>query len=339
MGAMPGPSEDEQTRRVFIAIRDIRFAKGRFALMGSVVALITLLVVLLSGLTAGLGSASVSAVENLPARSLLFTSKVSFGESVVKADSWRGREGAAPLGVAQTRIKNGEAVTVFGTEPGSFLAHEALGPGKVIVPPALGLAVGQRIGIGDGVYTVAGTGRDDSFSHLPVVWTALDDWRALAHAEPDTATVVALRDSDEGVSLDDALAGVGAYTSENSSLMTMQGFLFAISALVIGAFFTVWTVQRQGDIAILKALGASSGYLLRDALAQAFIVMLVGAGLGGGAGVGLGALAERVMPFTVSVPTTLAPILAMIALGMAGAVLAVRRITSVDPLIALGSAR
>src|SRR5699024_4284054 len=39
---------------VFVAFRDIRFAKGRFALMGSVIALITLLIVLLSGLTAGL---------------------------------------------------------------------------------------------------------------------------------------------------------------------------------------------------------------------------------------------------------------------------------------------
>lgn len=41
---------------MFLAIRDIRFARGRFALMGSVVALITLLLVMLSGLTAGLGN-------------------------------------------------------------------------------------------------------------------------------------------------------------------------------------------------------------------------------------------------------------------------------------------
>jgi hypothetical protein len=38
----------------------------------------------------------------------------------------------------------------------------------------------------------------------------------------------------------------------------MRGFLFAISALVIGAFFTVWTIQRGGDVAVLKALGAST---------------------------------------------------------------------------------
>ncbi|MFI6319454.1 FtsX-like permease family protein [Nonomuraea sp. NPDC050556] len=319
---------------MFIAIRDIRYAKGRFALMAAVVGLITLLVVLLSGLTAGLRSASVSAIEHLPAQSLLFGSKVSFGESVVKADRTRGE----PLGVTQTRIKNGEAITVFGVEPGSFLAPGKLGPGEIIVSPALDLATNQRVTLGADEFTVVAQGPDDSFSHTPVVWATLDDWRTMAHAEPGTATVLALEDAS-GVSLSDSLAGVGGFSSENSSLLTMQGFLFAISALVIGAFFTVWTVQRQGDIAILKALGASGRYLLRDALAQALIVLALGAGLGGAVGIGLGALAERVMPFTVSAPTTLVPVLAMIVLGMAGAVLAVRRITSVDPLIALGSAR
>ena len=50
---------------MFLAIRDIRFAKGRFALMGSVVALISLLLVMLSGLTAGLGNQNTSALEKL----------------------------------------------------------------------------------------------------------------------------------------------------------------------------------------------------------------------------------------------------------------------------------
>ena len=51
---------------MYLALRDLRFAKGRFALMGGVVALITLLLVLLSGLTAGLGNQSTSAIAALP---------------------------------------------------------------------------------------------------------------------------------------------------------------------------------------------------------------------------------------------------------------------------------
>ncbi|MFE2145280.1 ABC transporter permease, partial [Streptomyces sp. NPDC059456] len=57
---------------MFVAWRDLRFAKGRFALMGSVVLLITLLVGLLSGLTAGLARENISAVTGLPAGHLAF---------------------------------------------------------------------------------------------------------------------------------------------------------------------------------------------------------------------------------------------------------------------------
>ena len=59
----------ERRAAVFVALRDIRFAKGRFALMGSVVALITLLIVLLSGLTAGLANQSTSARASFSIRS------------------------------------------------------------------------------------------------------------------------------------------------------------------------------------------------------------------------------------------------------------------------------
>ncbi|MFE0773523.1 ABC transporter permease, partial [Streptomyces sp. NPDC058861] len=57
---------------MFVAWRDMGFAKGRFALMGTVIVLITLLVGLLSGLTAGLARENVSAITGLPADRLAF---------------------------------------------------------------------------------------------------------------------------------------------------------------------------------------------------------------------------------------------------------------------------
>ena len=66
---------------MFVAWRDLRFAKGRFALMGAVVALITLLVGLLSGLTAGLAGENTSAVKGLPADHLAFAAPPA-GQSV-----------------------------------------------------------------------------------------------------------------------------------------------------------------------------------------------------------------------------------------------------------------
>lgn len=45
------------------------------------------------------------------------------------------------------------------------------------------------------------------------------------------------------------------------------------------------------------------------------------------------------MPFVLDLTTTLGPAAVLIVLGVIGAALSIRRITAVDPLTALGSAR
>lgn len=362
---------------MFVAIRDIRFAKGRFTLMGSVVLLMTLLIVLLSGLTSGLADQSTSAIKNLPATHLVFGGtgseqpEKSFADSSVterQREVWsdtRGVDDVTPLGISTTRLgtpDGGEAAaTVFGVSPGAPAAPEGVSAGGVVLSRTLAaeadLSAGDQVSTGAGELTVERVTTDAFYSHTPVVWTTLDTWQG---SRPDRttgeqaplATVLAVNAGDGAelsaadsaahtvsATVGDSLTAIGSFSSENGSLLMMQGLLYAISALVVGAFITVWTIQRSGDVAVLKALGGSTGYLLRDALAQSLIVLLLGAGSGGAAGVALGALASGTVPFNLTLSTTLLPVLAMILLGTVGAALAVRRITSVDPLTALGASR
>jgi putative ABC transport system permease protein len=119
----------------------------------------------------------------------------------------------------------------------------------------------------------------------------------------------------------------------------MVAMLFGISALVIGAFFTVWSMQRRGDIAILKALGASTGSLVRDALGQALLVLVLGVAAGVGLVALLGSFAGATLPFVLSPLTTLLPAAIIVAVGVGGAAFALRAVTTADPLTALGSNR
>ncbi len=351
---------------MFVAWRDLRFAKGRFALMGAVVVLITLLVGLLSGLTAGLARQNVSAITGLSADRIVFGApasgrSLSYAESTVteeQARQWADAPGvvrADPLGIATTRAgANGSAATVaaFGVPPG--LAPGSLADRTVVLSETaaddLGVSAGGTVTLGGRDLVVAAVEGDAAYSHLPVVWTTLADWRAGFDRD---ATVLALT-TDAGldtgalddrfgtrtVTLDDSLAAIGSYTSENGSLQLMRGFLFAISALVVGAFFTVWTIQRSGDIAVLKALGASTRTVLRDALGQALVLLVAGTAAGTGLAVAVGSLvAGSAVPFVLTPGTVLVPALVMIALGALGAALSVRRVTSIDPLTALGSVR
>ncbi|MBM7387287.1 putative ABC transport system permease protein [Clavibacter michiganensis] len=359
---------------MFVAWRDLRFARGRFVLIGAVVALITLLVGFLAGLTGGLAAQDVSAVLGLPGDRLVLaqpdSGQPSFAQSSLDdatVAAWRGTAGVTavtPVGIAQSRATgagaDAVAVALFGVPhgaPASTVADLAPRADDEVglsseAASALHASVGDRITIAGAAYDVASVGGDASYSHTPVValtpaaWADADrrlggDGRATVLAvsgSPDWAAAA----SATRTSASPALASLGAletFKSEIGSLALMIAMLFGVSALVVGAFFTVWTMQRAGDIAVLKALGASDASLVRDALGQALVVLVLGIGVGMAAVVGLGALAGGALPFLLSPLTTVLPAAAMAVLGLAGAAVALRTVTRADPLTALGSNR
>ncbi|MEV8177711.1 FtsX-like permease family protein [Cellulosimicrobium funkei] len=372
---------------MFLALRDLRHARGRFALMTVVVALITFLVAFLAALTAGLGRASTSAVTDLPVDRVVFSppeegASPSFTESEVTAaqtDAWAavpGVDAAEPLGVATVRASGDAtaAVTAFGVRPGSEIVPGTddggadVSPGAVVLSrgaaDALGADVGDPVDAGPLDLTVSAVADVEAdYAHTPVVWVSLDDWQAVGArggassddaAAGQVATVVTLRFGDDPPTADvlaatdarlgtvtatprEARSAISSFTAENLSLTLMQVFLLAISALVVGAFFTVWTIQRAGDVAVLRALGASTRYLLRDAIGQAGVVLGVGVGVGTALAAGAGLLASQVMPVVVDLSTTLVPAVVLVVLGGLGAVLAVTRVARVDPHAALAA--
>ncbi|MBB1508271.1 ABC transporter permease [Tessaracoccus sp. MC1756] len=380
---------------MFLAIRELVFAKGRFILMGSVVSLIAILMVLLSGLSSGLVNDGVSGLMKLPVTSLAFQEDVStdsaFTRSVVEKDTvgvWADQDGvaeAAPLG---SSLVNGESesgveidLALFGVEPGSFVDPEVVdgerltgGPGEIVISET---AAESGIGIGDVIVlemtetqlTVVGImDGQHTFGHVDMAFTTLESWQEIRagiregeEVHPhvyDYVTAVAVN-AEDGSALADADFAAGdraaettsltlhesfgaspGYTAETLTLQMIQIFLYGISALVVGAFFTVLTIQRTQEIAVLRAMGAGTRYLLRDALAQSLLLLVGAVAVGVGIGLALGAwLSSTPMPFVLELsPIVLAAVL-LLVLGMVGAVVAVLRISRVDPLTALGGAK
>ncbi|MCD9153549.1 ABC transporter permease [Aeromicrobium duanguangcaii] len=380
---------------MFLALRELQFARGRFALMGTVLALISVLVVLLSGLSSGLVNDGVSGLKSMPVTAFAFDEGTmkdnAFSRSVIEEDQlqpWKDAKGvdaAEPMGVSivNSTTNDGKQVdlTLFGVETDGFLAPktsqgEGLGPvNGIVVSDTLkdeGVEIGTVMTLDriDTELTVVGfTEGQATFGHVDVAYLPLSTWQLIASntAQPGAPTEATVAAADyslfstiavqakDGADIDLAAADKAAgttsmtltesfnaspgYQAETMTLSMIQVFLYVICALVVGAFFTVWTIQRAGDLAVLRAMGASSRFLLRDSLAQATIVLLVFTGIGVAAGVALGAAMPAAMPFELEAGPIAVASLLTIGLGLLGAGVSVLRITRIDPLAALGGRR
>lgn len=359
---------------MFVALRDINFAKGRFLLIASVVTLITLLVGFLTGLTAGLGNQNISSVLSINADRVVFSvpeegEKLDWASSKVTPEmlkKWRSNdqvESAEPLAIQRAKISASKdaPVVIFGLDASSSTIGEApSGNGMVRLShnaaTELNAKSGDMVTIGKKKYTVEQVGEESWYEHAPVVKMTVTDLKVysesigqddtfanllLVKEKSSSADFTSLEEDSNTVSKTKlaSFTALSTFKSEIGSLGLMIAMLFGISALVIGAFFTVWAIQRKPDVAVLKALGVSTRALVLDSLMQAFIVLFLGITAGTLLTMGLGTLAGSALPFILSPLTLLVPAGLMLVTGLAGSALALRSVVKADPLTALNASR
>jgi putative ABC transport system permease protein len=377
---------------MFIALRDLAFAKGRFLLMATVVALVAFLMTLLSGLATGLIRNNISGLMALDVSHIAFeyNKKPNYRNSMIDREMWEGwREhpgvlDTQPLGhtmfMARTEADLPlDDVVLWGIDPGSFLEPtvsrgEQLGrlENGVIIASKLvekGIDIGDSF-ILDRVLTeleVVGVTDEHYIGHVPIIYTLLPKWQEATYGPPggpppgeklpsilfDYASVIALQlepgtgsedlqstDVDLGtITIDKATAyeASSGYVEEVQSVQMIQAFLIIISAVVMGAFFSVWTIQRTKEIGLVKALGASNAYLLRDSLGQVLLLMITAAAIGTLAAIQVGRTLEASsFPFLLVPETVTASAVMLVIAGLIGSALSLRLILKIDPIIALG---
>lgn len=376
---------------MFLALRELAFARTRFGLMGAVIALIAVLMVLLSGLSSGLVVDGVSGLMRSPVDAVAFSEGTktdsAFTRSEVtaaQARTWSEQDDVADaelLGTSIVNAKNDDGtaldLTLFGVVPDGFVVPEAAdgrgltAPGDAVLSSSArdeGVEIGDVITLdrlGTTLTVVGFTADQRTFGHVDIAFVPLSTWQEVhagttAGEQPDpaaydVASVVALRGVDgqtPDLAAGDAAAGTSARTLEaafdsspgySAELMTMQlikAFLYAISALVVGAFFTLWTVQRTRELAVMRAMGASTRFLLTDGVLQAAILLVVSLTVGVSVGLVFGSLLEGTgMPFALETGPILTGAGLLLGLGLAGAAVATVRIASIDPVTALGENR
>ncbi|EYT57979.1 ABC transporter substrate-binding protein [Dietzia sp. UCD-THP] len=346
---------------MYFALRDLRTAQGRFALIAGVVLLLSVLVAGLLGLTAGLAHQSVSALRALGSGDSSFVlpadengavdlDRAAFTEGQLN-DVTAADPSAVPVGVARIRVDDGSETGVSAVAVGLGGSVGSLTPpppGEVLASTGVGDEVGAgatELRVDSSALRVTGGVGDLWHSHTPVVVTDLATWHELA-PRGGAATTVAVSSAESvshaGLTVvdpDGLVSSLPSHRAENTSLNTMTFMLLAVTALVVGAFFAVWGMQRRRDVAVIKALGGSTTAVVRDAVGQAAIVLAVG--IGGGVGIAalFGVVARGAVPYVVSPATTVLPAVLLAVLGLAGAAVSLRPVVAADPATALGSLR
>ena len=271
-------------------------------------------------------------------------------------------------GVVEDEEKTDAAL--LGIEAGTFLEPEivegqALDPsikngviGNITLKDQQGYAIGDVLAI-DGSemeVQIIGFVKNETFNHLPALYANMEFMREYKYAAPGSNNGVedainafavlgqdvdpdAMASNIEGIEVvkkSAAINGMPGYTAENGTIMMMLAFLIVISAFVIAVFFYVLTIQKTQQFGVMKAMGASNGFIAKAIVSQvfvlSFIAIIVGIGL-----TYLTAMAfPEGMPFNLDPTLVVTYAIVLLVISVGSSLFSVSRISKIDPLTALG---
>jgi len=126
------------------------------------------------------------------------------------------------------------------------------------------------------------------------------------------------------------------YSAQQSTLNTQRFFALLIGTLVIGGFFHIQTLQKVGQVGMLKAIGTSNLTIVAAAVIQIVVVNVLGVAMGSVATLGLSLGFPPNIPIVFTVNSAATAISSLLIIGPMGGLVSIRFLLKVEPLIALG---
>ncbi len=362
---------------MYLAWKELRHTKGKFALIIVLVTLISYLVYFLTSLAYGLASSYTNGINQWQADNIVlnyeandnimmsYLSDEEFDRVTVEGD--KAKLGFVPAIISLEDEAEGvdsrEAIYVFGIEDGSFLAPDefdliTLEKG-VIVDESIkesGYEIGDNIIITnrDGemlTWVIQGFSSRTTYQTAPIIYTSLDNFRDYAFNDntptPLFSAIVVrgqvsnLANADGTIlvnyAIQDFINTLPGYTAQVLTFGLMIGFLIMIVAFVLGIFIYVLTVQKINMFGVMKAQGISNRYIADSVIWQTLILVFIGMIIGLALTIVSGIFLSGTVPFAFN-PLFYAGISAgFIIFSIIGGLFSVRTVTKIDPLKAIGA--
>ncbi len=353
---------------MFLAFKELKFSKLKYAMVGFILTAILFLLFFINGLASGLATADSSSLKNLPADYVVMNSEAD--GNILKSEVGKNaqeeledsvaKDQFTPLTITMSTVKGENAVAdvvYFALETD----HPSLPPvieGKpieeitgeeVVVDKSLkrqGYALhdtlhDENLGV---EFTIAGFLENHTYSHMPVVYTSLNDWNKQPFSNPDKNQALLYYGKETDVAKMDVLTlektveSMPGYSETQGSLMMMVTFLFIISAFVSTVFFYVITIQKRNQFGVLKAIGASTAFIAKGLVLQVVFLTISGLVLSLLGVSGMTKLLPEEMPFEISWHMIGFTGIVFLALNVSGSLVSVHQVAKTDPLEAIGRA-
>lgn len=353
---------------MFLALKEITYAKFRYLLVVGLLFLISFLVFFLTGLAFGLSQSNRSAIDKWDADNIVLADGVDnqLMMSQITEEEWETVDADEQAVIAiQSALMESESadetlsVQILGFNPDSFVAPNLTEgnmfqeTNEVVVDEDF--AIENELEIGDTLVfnnnddelTITGFTDNAQLSVQPVVYIDFEDYQALestfgsedqavASAVVTRGEVQADEDLTDVETIDDFISELPGYSAQNATFILMIGFLIIIAAIVIGIFIYVLTLQKESIFGILKAQGISNGYLVKSVVGQTLILALVGVLLAVSATYASSLALPASVPFVLN--TKLVGLTAglIVLFAVVGGLLSAGTIVKIDPLEAIG---
>lgn len=263
-----------------------------------------------------------------------------------------------------------EDLALFGFAPGTISepsvgrGRAATAAGEILIDSSLAresdIEVGDRISITnallDYTFDVVGQVDEGQFLGQPTAFVTIDQWREIRYPgrgeDAPAASVILLQTNDSDLadaieqqiqntsvlSKSAAISAIGGVTSQQQVILTIQLFGFVIGILVVGSFFFVLTIQRAGEIAIFKAIGASSWWIFGQLVRQVLFIDLIAIAIGVPAALATDAALPATIPVEITATAFIVGGAGITIAAVVGSLFSARQVLRVDPMSALGQA-
>ncbi|WP_102691657.1 ABC transporter permease [Rummeliibacillus pycnus] len=356
-----------------LSLKEIKFFKLRYILIGFILFFIAALVFIISGLANGLANDNASAMKNMNATTFYLAKDSEnrldrshfSANDVAKIDNDHAQAfGLQMMSLKNTDTKKKVDVTLVGLNPEKFIMPNVT-EGKNINTTTKNTLVAdqtlqkQGVEIGDKLYeentkttfTVVGFTEDQTYSHTPVVFMNNKTWNAFFGGKDRASyNAIAMQNSSsktkvdvenhvtngKWIAKDDLVKKIPGYDAEQSSLFMMLAFLIVIAVFVLAAFFYIMTIQKVNQFGILKAIGAKNGFLIGSTMLQVLVLSIISIGLAIGFAYILQNIMPKGIPFVFDFALIFKFSVILLAVSLLGALFSSTSIVKADPLQAMG---